>query len=336
MEGGTDHSRLLTLTTLQLPQKPRRAVVVRFGCREERNRFLDCLRKCLAELLQVELPPSSSVDGEEGEEEGEGRAEEEGREGEGMSAALALLRERAVALPSGANDGGKEDETGEERREKGGSMYVPLTEAATLLVAERKETRRIFSLLLDTEMDTSALEDENAMMRRDVTRLQTALAEREDALAKALANVHDNLKERFALARKVDSLEMDNADLRQIMEKTDMAQAAQHQEEQRHGQLQLEMQVQANMDLVEKMVDVQKENHELKEKLQRLSEMMHAREDEIARVLHNRASSPSSPNGSDYPSLSSLPPMPSSSPPPPPVVASPEKKKKTDRGNLIK
>lgn len=36
---------------------------------------------------------------------------------------------------------------------------------------------------------------------------------------------------------------MDNADLRQIMEKTDMAQAAQHQEEQRHGQLQLEMQV---------------------------------------------------------------------------------------------
>jgi len=92
------------------------------------------------------------------------------------------------------------------------------------------------------------------------------------------------------------------------------------------------------MDLVQKMVEVQKENHELKEKLQRLSQMMHAREDEIARVLAAhasliRASSPSSPHSSDYPSLSSLPPMPSSSPPPPPVVASPEKKK--GRGSMF-
>ena len=174
---------------------------------------------------------------------------------------------------------------------------------------------------------------------------------------------------------------MDNADLRQIMEKTDMAQAAQHQEEQRHGQLQLEMQVglsfllsrpapsflpslppilprsaspsmdvndvlltlsfslppslppslkvQANMDLVQKMVEVQKDNHELREKLQRLNQMMHAREEEIANVLAKHAS----PNSSDYPSLSSLPPMPSSSPPPPPVVASPEKKK--GRGGMF-
>jgi hypothetical protein len=77
------------------------------------------------------------------------------------------------------------------------------------------------------------------------------------------------------------------------------------------------------------MVEVQKDNHELREKLQRLNQMMHAREEEIANVLAKHAS----PNSSDYPSLSSLPPMPSSSPPPPPVVASPEKKK--GRGGMF-
>jgi len=296
-EGGMEHSRLLTLTTLQLPQKPRRGLVLRFGSREERNRFLDCLRKCLGELLQVDLPPSSSrAVGEEEEEEG---GKEGGKEvGEGMSAALALLRQRAVVVPKG-----KKEEGGEEGKEEedGGSLYVPLTEAQTLLVAERKETRRAFALLLDTEMDTSGLEDENGVMRREVGLLQAALAEKDEALAKALASVHYDQKgrrggreggregrkhffgmkndepkifidffadrarplsltipssllpslppslfptvERVALARKVEGLEMDNADLRQIMEKTDMAQAAQHQEEQRHGQLQLEMQV---------------------------------------------------------------------------------------------
>eukprot|EP00624_Nannochloropsis_granulata_P005246 evm.model.NODE_37006_length_97105_cov_39.404202.24 len=193
-------------------------------------------------------------------------------------------------------------------------MYVPLTEAEALLVAERKETRRTFSLLLDTEMDTSALEDENAMMRRDVMRLQAALAERDDALAKALANVHDNLKGREGRkGGESHAFAMEGDEYTPLL----------------WGLI-------ANMDLVQKMVEVQKENHELKEKLQRLSQMMHAREDEIARVLHNRASSPSSPNGSDYLSLSSLPPIPSSSPPPPPVVASPEKKKKTDRESVIK
>jgi len=234
--------------------------------------------------------------GEEEEEEG---GKEGGKEvGEGMSAALALLRQRAVVVPKG-----KKEEGGEEGKEEedGGSLYVPLTEAQTLLVAERKETRRAFALLLDTEMDTSGLEDENGVMRREVGLLQAALAEKDEALAKALASVHYDQKgrrggreggregrkhffgmkndepkifidffadrarplsltipssllpslppslfptvERVALARKVEGLEMDNADLRQIMEKTDMAQAAQHQEEQRHGQLQLEMQV---------------------------------------------------------------------------------------------
>jgi hypothetical protein len=184
-----EHSRLLTLTTLQLPQKPRRGVVMRFGSREERNRFLDCLRKCLGELLQVDLPPSSSSSsaggGGEGEEEEGGK--KGGKEGEGMSVALALLRERAVTLPKcEKEEGGEEGD--------GGSLFVPLTEAQALLVAERKETRRAFALLLDTEMDTSGLEDENGVMRREVGLLQAALAEKDEALAKALANVHDDQK----------------------------------------------------------------------------------------------------------------------------------------------
>jgi len=51
---------------------------------------------------------------------------------------------------------------------------------------------------------------------------QGALTDKDEALARA----HEDLKERITLLRRVQDLEMDNADLKQVMQKFDQAQVS--------------------------------------------------------------------------------------------------------------
>lgn len=172
-EGGMEHSRLLTLTTLQLPQKPRRGLVLRFPRREDRNAFLDGLRKCLGDLLQVDLSPAT-LEGL-GEGGGEGRGE--------VSVWAKLLRERAKARPAFVREGEEGAEGGKEGED--GALYVSLADAQAVLGAERREIKRTFGLLLDTEFDVNGLEDENRGLRAEVTRLALTLKGKDTELERA-------------------------------------------------------------------------------------------------------------------------------------------------------
>jgi hypothetical protein len=77
----------------------------------------------------------------------------------------------------GGAEGGKEGEDG--------ALYVPLADAEAVLGAERREIKRTFGLLLDTEFDVNGLEDENRGLRAEVTRLALTLKGKDTELERA-------------------------------------------------------------------------------------------------------------------------------------------------------
>jgi hypothetical protein len=295
---------------------------------------------------------------EEGEEEeGEEEEEEEEEDGDGDDDDVAggggsgarrrsssplpllspfttnLLKRKAIFLPG----------QGDEVEKDGGTLFIPITEAELFLTQERKETRRAFGLAFETSLDVNALEDENKALTKEVSILLSTLKDKDEYIAGA----HDKLRERVQILKRLEELEMTLNARDQVMEKTEAAQAAQYREEQMHLQQQYEQQaakyqkqyeqqkhaaedqLKVNGELLEKTVVLQKENLELKEKIERLGGLIQLREDEIIAVKAAQAKlggggggggEGSSASSSTY-ALSSLPPPPPGSPSPPPSSA---------------
>ena len=128
-----------------------------------------------------------------------------------------------------------------------GPNFIPLPDAKLILAQERRGARQALGLALETAMDAGGLEDENRELCRQIaeqmvrvcgfdwvytycvmsynayTVRQRVLREKEAALAEEMSKNHEMHKDRILLLTKNQDLEMDNADLKLVMQKTHQA-----------------------------------------------------------------------------------------------------------------
>ena len=218
---GADNSRLVTLTTLQTPERSRRGLVLMFDKRESRNFFLDGLRKFLGDM-QDQSPSPSEVS--------------------------SSLKAQAITIKG---------------YEKG--QVMPFDEVVRIVVSERKEQNNLLGQIVELSEDVNALEKEY----RDLLSRLKKLSADNDLKDEEILKGKQIAEDRLMLLKKVQDMEMDVANNLLINASMAAAIEAQHTEELKHARMQWEDAHRMSRDLLDKQVEVQRQNQEVKEESQR-------------------------------------------------------------------
>jgi len=246
-----DGSHLLTLTVLQTPNAPKRALLLKFPSREHRNAVLQGLRKLIGDVQNrqaLEQLPVSPVQRE--------------------------VKNQGISLPGFSFE-----------------SVVPYETVAAMILKERTENRNVLSLVLDQAADACMLEEEVYHLRVELERLQEVLQTRDSQLRDISVQYDKESKVRFQLGRSVQDLQMENADLRDKVQNADQAyqkilnaMTAQFDEELHYLQTQMDQKERVNRELLTNKAEIQRASADLKENIERLKHTIHEKEEEI-RVL---------------------------------------------------
>ena len=184
----------LTLVAVATPNSPSRSFYLRFKTRIERNDMLCGLRKLLADIQIFEGETSAGG--------ANGLTSPFRNVSPSMGLSKSYLKAEGVKAKKVYGSGGQ----------KGAKTMVLLEDVRTQLSKERSNYERLMVQMLQSTFDLSEKEDL-------VTRLKKALAEEQIAVTKKGRSQSEEHKVMMQLSRKLETLLVDNEDLREQNEK---------------------------------------------------------------------------------------------------------------------
>lgn len=200
VDSSLESGLFLTLVAVATPNSPSRSFFLKFKTRVERNDMLCGLRKLLADIQIFE--------GEESSGGSNGLTSPFRNVSPAMSLGLSKSFLKSKKTGAGAEAQMKAKKVYGSGGQKGAKTMVLLEDVHTQLSKERSNYERLMVQMLQSTFDLSEREDEVATLKKQ-------LAEEQIAVTKRGRSQSEEHKVMMQLSRKLETLLVDNEDLRE-------------------------------------------------------------------------------------------------------------------------